>query len=88
MENRRFCQSCAMPMTQLEHFGTNADGSANEDYCCYCFQDGKFLSNCTMEEMLLDCIDMEMREIPGSSIEEVRVRLTAIFPTLKRWKKE
>ena len=88
MENMKLCQSCAMPLTQPEHFGTNADGSANEEYCGYCFKGGRFLSDCTMEEMLLDCIDIEMREVPGSSIDEVRSRLTAVFPTLKRWKKE
>ena len=39
-ENQKFCQSCAMPMTD-EQFGTNADGSKNEDYCIYCFKDGE-----------------------------------------------
>jgi hypothetical protein len=32
-ENQKFCQSCAMPMTD-ELFGTNADGSKNEDTAC------------------------------------------------------
>ena len=47
----KFCQSCGMPLTD-EVLGTNADGSKNEDYCMYCYRDGKFLQDCTMEEMV------------------------------------
>ena len=43
----KFCQSCGMPLTD-EVLGTNADGSKNEDYCMYCYKDGKFLQDCTM----------------------------------------
>ena len=36
-ENQKFCQSCAMPMTE-ELFGTNADGSKNEEsILCYAY---------------------------------------------------
>ncbi len=38
----QFCQSCGMPLTE-DVLGTNADGSKNEDYCMYCYKDGKFL---------------------------------------------
>ena len=48
---QKFCQSCGMPLTE-EVLGTNADGSKNEDYCMYCYKDGKFLQDCTMEEMI------------------------------------
>ena len=44
---QKFCQSCGMPLTE-EVLGTNADGSKNEDYCMYCYKDGKFLQDCTM----------------------------------------
>ena len=37
-----FCQSCGMPLTK-EILGTNVDGSKNEDYCMYCYKDGRFL---------------------------------------------
>ncbi|MBU4293030.1 MAG: zinc ribbon domain-containing protein [Actinobacteria bacterium] len=36
-QNTPFCQSCSMPMMKPEDFGTNADGSKNEEYCTYCF---------------------------------------------------
>ena len=51
---QKFCQSCGMPLTD-EILGTNADGSKNEDYCIYCYKDGKFLQDCTMDEMIEHC---------------------------------
>ena len=43
-----------MPLTP-EVLGTNADGSKNEDYCIYCYKDGKFTNDCTMDEMIECC---------------------------------
>ena len=43
-----------MPLTE-EVLGTNADGSKNDEYCIYCYKDGKFLQECTMEEMIEHC---------------------------------
>ena len=51
---QKFCQSCGMPLTE-EVLGTNADGSKNEDYCMYCYKDGKFLQDCSMDEMPSKC---------------------------------
>ena len=31
----KFCQSCGMQMTAAEQFGSNADGTPNEEYCSY-----------------------------------------------------
>ena len=40
--NQKFCQCCGMPMGDTnELYGTNADGSKNEEYCKYCFENGK-----------------------------------------------
>jgi len=55
---QRFCQSCGMPLTE-EVLGTNVDGSKNEDYCMYCYKDGNFLQDCTME-VLTDATSKEM----------------------------
>ena len=43
------CQSCGMDMKSAEEFGTNADLSQNAEYCTYCFKDGVFTRNVTME---------------------------------------
>ena len=55
---QRFCQSCGMPLTE-EVLGANVDGSKNEDYCMYCYKDGNFLQDCTME-VLTDATSKEM----------------------------
>lgn len=52
MEDKKFCQSCGMPMEKEEDFGTERDGSRNEDYCCYCYKDGSFTGDMTMEDMI------------------------------------
>ena len=53
MEKVLVCQSCGMPIEKDEIIGTNADGSQNNDYCVYCFKDGKFTdSTSTLEEYI------------------------------------
>jgi hypothetical protein len=80
-----FCQSCAMPMQKSEDFGTNADGSRNEEYCQYCYQNGKFVSpNITMEQMIEKCVGiMKQMQMPKKQIEKTRL----FIRMLKRWKK-
>lgn len=86
MDEKIFCQSCGMPMTQEAHFAINTDGSRNNDYCCYCYDKGAFKQDCTMEEMIDCCVkigqDMGMYLDP----EQARRQMLAWFPTLKRWK--
>ncbi|MDP4278579.1 MAG: zinc ribbon domain-containing protein [Bacteroidota bacterium] len=89
---QKFCQSCGMPLTAPEHFGTNKDGSKNEDYCAYCFKDGQFTQDLTMDEMILHCAqfveefnkDSEQKLTKEQAIEQMK----QFFPQLKRWKKQ
>ena len=86
---QRFCQSCGMPLTD-DVLGTNADGSKNEDYCMYCFKNGKFLQDCTMEEMIEHCAQFvnavnEGLEKPITKEEYIGMMKT-FFPQLKRWR--
>lgn len=85
-----FCQSCGMPMQTADQFGTNADGSLNQDYCCYCYKGSEFLQDCTMEEMIAHCIKY-LDEFNGASNtqfskEEAIAQMNQYFPMLKRWK--
>ena len=48
---QKFCQSCGMPLNP-EVLGTEKDGSKNEEYCTYCYADGHFTVECTMDEMI------------------------------------
>ena len=71
---QRFCQSCGMPLTN-DVLGTNADGSKNEDYCMYCYKDGRFLQDCTMEEMIEHCAQlMVQREQCDACIDNAESR--------------
>lgn len=80
------CQSCGMPMTENEH-GTNSDGSFNNDYCKYCFADGSFTKEQTMEEKIESCIPFLIEDGECENEEQARKLLMKIIPDLKRWKK-
>ena len=87
--DQRFCQSCGMPLTE-DVLGTNADGTKNEDYCMYCYKDGRFLQDCTMEEMIEHCAQFvgavnEGLEKPITKEEYIGMMKT-YFPQLKRWR--
>ena len=86
---QKFCQSCGMPLTE-EILGTNADGSKNEDYCMYCYKDGQFLQECTMDEMIEHCsqfVDEVNKQMPKPMTkEEYKQMMQGFFPMLKRWK--
>ena len=79
------CQSCGMPMMATEDFGTNKDGSQNDEYCTYCFQDGEFTWNGTLEEMINKQAGMATQM--GMSEEDARNMATDNLPKLKRWSK-
>ena len=88
----QFCQSCGMPLMRIADCGTNEDGSTNFDYCQYCYKDGKFLQDCTMEEMIEHCAQFvgavnEGLEKPITK-EEYIGQMKIYFPHLKRWRKE
>jgi len=82
----KFCQSCAMPMENLDVHGTNADGSKNEDYCHYCFKDGSFVKDETMEEMIETCVPFVSKGNPWPDEDTARKAMRELFPQLKRWK--
>lgn len=87
---KNFCQSCGMPLTD-EILGTNADGSKNEEYCMYCFKEGAFTGNFTMEEMVEFCSQFvdQYNQDSGQHLtrDEYKEVLRQYYPTLKRWKK-
>ena len=85
------CQSCGMPMNEANVFGTNADGSKNSDYCIYCYQNGRFLQDWTMDEMIEHCAKFTNEVNKGMphqiSKEEYIGQMKMFFPHLKRWRK-
>ncbi len=86
-KGQRFCQSCGMPLSD-ELRGTERDGNASEDYCRYCYENGAFQADCTMEEMIDFCVGPMVQANPGMSPEAARGAMLAFFPKLKRWSAE
>ncbi len=84
MEN--VCQSCAMIMSEND-YGKNTDGSTNREYCKYCFPNGAFGKDETMEEMIESCIPFWLNDDDCKTEEDARNKMMKIFPNLKRWKK-
>lgn len=86
----RFCQSCGMPLPTDDLLGTNADGSKNEEYCVYCYQNGAYVQDCTMDEMIDHCVQFldEFNKDSGAPFtkEEAIAGMKEFFPKLKRWK--
>ena len=86
---QRFCQSCGMPLTE-DVLGINADGTKNEDYCIYCYKDGAFTGDFTMEQMVEYC-SMFVEEYNKNTRQHLTACqykdvLRQFYPTLKRWK--
>lgn len=77
MEN---CQSCGMPL-EPEIKGTDKNGSQIADYCIYCYKDGAFTNDVTMNEMIRLCA----RYVEGNSRDYVIANMKIQFPRLKRW---
>jgi len=75
------CQSCGMPIT-VEEMGRGKDGTPNEHYCKWCWDNGDFLHDCTMEEMIEQCLP----HMPFGDPESNRTFLKTLLPTLDRWK--
>ena len=86
MHNEQFCQSCGMPMSEDEMFGKNADGSKNDDYCCYCYPNGAFNNPSeTVEEMIESCILHVVEAGICKDADGARKMLSEHLPGLKRW---
>lgn len=87
---QKFCQSCGMPLAD-DCKGTNANGSHNEDYCSWCYKDGTFVQEMTMEQMIEHCAQFtnEINEWSGQNmtVEQAKEMLREFYPHLKRWKK-
>mgnify|MGYP004449035147 CR=1 FL=1 len=80
----KFCQSCIMPLSPDVIASNDSEG---QDYCKYCYKDGKFVNDkITMEEMIDFCVP-KAAKIMGKPEDEVRKEYVELFPKLKRWQK-
>lgn len=83
--NLQVCQSCAMPLSDESFYGTNADGTKTKEYCHYCYEEGKFKQDMTMEEMIEVCVPHMKAQ--GMEEEVARKLMQDALPNLTRWSK-
>jgi radical SAM superfamily enzyme len=82
---KEICQSCGMPMDKKD-FGTKKDGTINNEYCHFCYKNGKFTDKgITMEEKIKKNIEIAKRM--GMPEEKAKSLAENTIPKLKRWKK-
>lgn len=88
----KICQSCGMNLDTNEVKGTNKDGSKSDKYCVYCYKDGEFTKDITMDEMieinLKYMAEWNKENGQNLTVEEGRKELKEFMPTLMRWKRE
>jgi len=82
----RSCQSCDLPFRgKSVDLGSEADGSASDRYCRYCYEHGKFLNPEITSAT-------EMRRVVKQKLQEkgIPAFLAAFFtmriPKLERWR--
>ena len=80
---RLVCQCCGMPLED-SILSKEPDGSFNEDYCKWCYADGKFAYT-DLDTLISFCAEHMANEI--QSPEQIRQYLEGYLPTLKHWKK-
>jgi hypothetical protein len=83
--NLKICQSCAMAMESAEDFGTNHDGGRSADYCCYCYESGRFQEPDVSMDMMLEKVAGFLVAEMSFSEADARAKMNAILPKLKRW---
>lgn len=80
---RLICQCCGMPLED-GCISREPDQSFNEDYCKWCYADGKFVYSDLKE--LIDFLVPRMADAQWPA-EQVRAYLEAQLPALAHWKK-
>ena len=79
-----FCQCCGMPLSEDDAISREPDGAFNEDYCKWCYADGKFVYGSM--DALLDFLAPHMARQFGGTPETVRPQIAAQLSELKHWK--
>ena len=77
------CQCCGMPLED-ENISKEPDGEFNEDYCKWCYTEGKFIYDSA--EQLIDFLveHMSNKDFPP---EQARAYFSESIPKLKHWQK-
>ena len=81
---RLVCQCCGMPLEDDGTMSRETDGSINEEYCKWCYADGKYTYS-DMDSLIDFCAGhMASENWPEA---QVRAYMAELLPKLNRWKK-
>ncbi|NER12030.1 hypothetical protein GWK08_01125 [Leptobacterium flavescens] len=85
MKTYKNCQSCGMPLKKDPKGGAyNSDGTLNEKYCSYCFEEGAFKQADWTLPQMQEFVKGKLREMgfPGFMAGFFTKRIA----NLERWK--
>ena len=80
---RLVCQCCGMPLED-SIMSREPDGSFNEEYCKWCYTDGKFVYT-DLDSIISFCAEHVANE--SQSPEQIRAYLGDCLSKLNHWKK-
>ena len=80
----RICQCCGMPLSEDELISREPDGSFNEDYCKWCYLDGKFAYD--SKEAMLDFLTEHMPNPDNTPDADRRAAFDGYLSMLKHWR--
>lgn len=92
--NKQYCQSCGMPLRfDVEEFlGTNIDNSRSDEYCYYCLENGEYIVDIPMSEMIDIWVKYTDKyneySATNYTAQELRTVLNKRLPSLRRWKQK
>ena len=78
------CQCCGMPLEEDSLVSREPDGAINEEYCKWCYAEGKFVY-----QDLESLVDFLTDHMAGETMppEQVRAYLENQLPKLRHWQK-
>lgn len=76
------CQCCGMPLDDST-ISKEPDGTFNEEYCKWCYTDGKFTYD-NIDDLIAFCVEHMSNE--NWSVEQVRGYMADMLPKLNHWK--
>lgn len=78
------CQCCGMPLSEDSLISREPDGSFNEEYCKWCYEDGNFVYK--SKDSLLDFLVSHMPNPENLAEEDRRSQFDSYLSQLKHWK--
>ena len=78
-----YCQCCGMPLNEDDMISREPDGSFNEDYCKWCYTDGKFVY--TDKASLIDFFIAHIPNPDNLPEDSRREQYDKLLSELKHW---